>query len=129
MKRLITLFLIGIVFTTSIWSKTLVAFFSQTGRTRTIAERTAKLLNADLFEIVPEKPYVSAELSLENLKSRAKLEAGDPKSRPSIKNKIDISEYSTVILAYPIWFESAPKIMFTFVEENDLSGKTTNPPV
>lgn len=30
---------------------------------------------------------------------------------------------TTVVLAFPIWWNSAPKIMWTFVEQNDLSGK------
>ena len=127
MKKLIMVALLGVLFLTSIWSKTLVAFFSQSGKTKTLAERTAAILKADLHEIIPAKPYLNGELPMENLKSRAKLEAGDPKSRPTIKNRIDISSYDTLVLAYPIWHKSAPKIIYTFVEENDLSGKTVIP--
>ena len=127
MKKLIALVLIGAVFLPAIWSKTLVAYFSQSGTTRELAKKTAALLNADLHEIIPANPYLDEQLSMENLRSRAKLESGDPKNRPSIKNEIDVSPYDTIILAYPIWFKDAPRILYTFVEENDLSGKTVVP--
>lgn len=35
--------------------------------------------------------------------------------------------YSTVVIAYPIWHGQAPKIIYTFLESYDLSGKTIIP--
>ena len=37
--------------------KVLVAYFSHSGNTRAVAERIAAATGADLFEIVPQKPY------------------------------------------------------------------------
>ena len=50
-------------------------------------------------------------------------ENNDNKSRPAIANSIDLSGYGNVIIAYPIWWGLAPKIVYTFVEQNDLNGK------
>ncbi len=100
-----------------------VCYFSCTGNTKALAETTAKALNADLFEIVPEVPYTSADLNWHDSKSRTSKEANDNSIRPAIKTKPELANYDTVILAFPIWWYTAPKIMWTFVEQNDLSGK------
>ncbi len=43
--------------------------------------------------------------------------------RPAIR-EIDISEYDKIILSYPIWWGTVPAPVATFLENNDLSGKT-----
>ncbi len=118
---------------TSTYAKTVVCYFSCTGNTKALAQTTAKALDADLFEIVPEVPYTSADIDWHDSKSRSSKESNDSKSRPAIKTlkqvqgsarSFDLSKYDTVVLAFPIWWYTAPKIMWTFVEQNDLSGKT-----
>ncbi len=124
MKKSIIALLIGGLLMTSTYAKTVVCYFSCTGNTKSLAQTTAKVLNADLFEIVPEVPYTSADLDWHDSKSRTTKESNDLKSRPAIKSKINLSKYDTVVLAFPIYWYTAPKIMWTFVEQNDLSGKT-----
>lgn len=124
MKKTFLTLLIGGLLMTSTYAKSIVCYFSCTGNTKALAETTAKALNADLFEIVPEVPYTSADLNWHDSKSRTSKEANDDKIRPAIKSKIDLSKYDTVVLAFPIYWYTAPKIMWTFVEQNDLSGKT-----
>lgn len=104
-------------------AKTAVVYFSATGTTKKMAEITAKAISADLFEIVPTQAYTSADLDWHDKKSRSTIESNDPKSRPAIKNKIDLASYDTVILAYPIWWGLAPKIMYTFVESQSFEKK------
>lgn len=123
MKKTFLTLLIGGLLMTSTYAKSVVCYFSCTGNTKALAETTAKALNADLFEIVPEVPYTSADIDWHDSKSRSSKESNDSKSRPAIKSKIDLSKYDTVVLAFPIWWNSAPKIMWTFVEQNNLSGK------
>lgn len=123
MKKSILTLLLGGLLMTSTYAKSVVCYFSCTGNTKALAETTAKALNADLFEIVPEVPYTSADLDWHDGKSRTSKEANDAKSRPAIKSKVDLSKYDTVVLAFPIYWYTAPKIMWTFVEQNDLSGK------
>lgn len=123
MKKFILSLLIGGLLMTSTYAKTIVCYFSCTGNTKALAQTTAKALDADIFEIVPEDPYTDADLDWHDSKSRTSKEANDAKSRPSIKTKVDLSKYDTVVLAFPIYWGTAPKIMWTFVEQNDLSGK------
>lgn len=104
-------------------ARTAVVYFSATGTTRQMAEKAAKAINGDLFEIVPEKAYTAADLDWHDKKSRSTIESNDPKSRPALKNKIDVKDYDTVVLAYPIWWGYAPKIVYTFVESQSFEKK------
>ena len=98
-------------------------YFSATGTTERMAKNAAQAMGADLFEIEPVHKYTDADLIWHNKKSLTTIECIDPKSRPLIANKIDISGYDTVILCYPIWWTYAPKIVYTFVERQNWSGK------
>lgn len=121
-KLLLTLFLGGFLMTTA-EAKTLVAYFSATGNTRALATTTAKALGAELFEIVPAEKYTDADLDWNDKKSRSTVECNNPSSRPAIRNKTDISAYDTVVVAFPIWWYNAPKIIYTFMESYDFSKK------
>lgn len=108
--------------------KTLVAYFSATGTTKRLAERVAKAAGADLFEIVPEVPYTSADLDWTNKKSRSTVEMQDASSRPVVASHVaDMAAYDTVFVGFPIWWYVAPTIVNTFLEAYDLSGKTIVP--
>ena len=107
--------------------KTLVAYFSATGTTKAAAQRLAKELNADLYEITPEVPYTDADLNWRDKNSRSTLEMKDKSSRPAIKGRCDnIAEYDVVWIGFPVWWYTAPTIVNTFIEAHDLSGKTLN---
>jgi len=106
----------------------LVAYFSATSRTKGIAEHLADGLNADLYEIVPEDPYTDADLNYNDNNSRTTIEMNDESSRPAINGTVDnMDQYDVVFIGYPIWWGKAPKIMRTFVESYDFSGKTVIP--
>ena len=106
----------------------LVAYFSATGNTKSVAETLATAINADLFEIVPEQLYTSDDLNWQNDKSRSSIEMGDKASRPKIASKIDnISQYKIVFVGSPIWWGREPSIIDTFIESYDFAGKTVIP--
>lgn len=108
--------------------KILVAYFSATGNTKSVASTLANVINADLFEIIPEQPYTSEDLNWHNDKSRSSVEMGDKSSRPAIASKIeDISQYKIVFVGSPIWWGREPSIMDTFIESYDFAGKTVIP--
>ncbi len=108
--------------------KTLVAYFSASGKTKAVAETAAKALGADLFEIAPQQPYTEADLDYKDETSRSSVEMKDPGSRPAMKAKVEnMEQYDTVLIGYPIWWGEAPHIVYTFVENNDLSGKKVLP--
>lgn len=105
-------------------SKTLVAYFSASGVTKSVAERLAKTAGADLFEIEPAKPYTAADLNWNDKNSRSTLEANDPTCRPAIASKpLELDEYSAVFLGFPIWWYVAPAIIKTFLESQSFAGK------
>lgn len=111
-------------------SKVLVAYFSATGTTKKAAEQLAEVTNADLFEIVPEQLYSEADLDWHNDKSRSSVEMKDLSSRPAVKNggKVDnIDQYEMVYIGFPIWWYTAPTIVNTFIEANNLEGKVIKP--
>lgn len=106
----------------------LVAYFSATGNTKTVAEQIADVTGGELYEIEPAEPYTSKDLDYNNDDCRANLEMNDDTARPEIAGTIEnIEQYDTIYLGYPIWWGNAPRIMNTFVETYDLSGKTVVP--
>lgn len=113
---------------TNTGNKILVAYFSATGTTRTLAEYAANSLDADLYEIVPEVPYTADDLNYNNSASRANREQNDSSARPAISGSVEnMEDYNVVLLGYPIWHGQAPKIIHTFLESYDFSGKTVVP--
>ncbi len=108
-------------------TKTLVVYFSCTGTTKPLAEYAAEIMGADLYEIVPENPYTEADLAYYT-NGRADQEQNDPNARPGISGSVEnIEDYDTVILGYPIWHGQAPRIISTFLESYDFTGKTIVP--
>ena len=106
-------------------SKELVAYFSCTGTTRKVSENLAEVIGGDLYEISPLKPYTSEDLNWRNKNSRTSLEMSNDDSRPEINGKVsNMEEYDTVFVGFPIWWYTAPKIIHTFLESYDFSGKT-----
>ena len=104
--------------------KTLVAYFSASGITASVAKEVASAANADLYEIKPAVRYTSADLNWMDKKSRSSVEMSNPASRPVIvKDLPDLSQYDTVIIGFPIWWYVAPTIINTFLESGDFSGK------
>lgn len=109
-------------------SKVLVAYFSATGTTQGVAEHIANGLNADIYEIVPEDPYTDADLDYNDNNSRTTIEMNDPDARPAISGSVEnMEQYDIVFIGYPIWWGEAPRIVSTFVESYDFSGKTIVP--
>ena len=105
--------------------KVLVAYFSTTGHTKTIAEYLQTALDADLYEIVPQEPYTDADLDYNTDGCRANREQNDDSARPAISGGVeDMAGYDVVFIGYPIWWGQAPKIVYTFLESYDFSGKT-----
>jgi len=105
-------------------NKTLICYFSASGTTKKVAERLSSLINSDLFEIEPKELYTKEDLDWMDKKSRTTLEMANKSSRPAIKNKVpNINEYNKVIIGFPVWWYTAPTIINTFIEENDLTDK------
>ncbi len=106
----------------------LVVYFSATGTTEGVAEYIANGLGADIYEIIPEDSYTDADLNYNDNDSRSTIEMNDPDFRPAISGSVDnMEQYDTVFIGYPIWWGEAPRIVSTFMESYDFSGKTIVP--
>ena len=112
----------------SVGKEALVVYFSCTGNTKALAQSMAEVAKADIFEIQPVQPYTAEDLNYNDETTRATVEQKNEAARSEIKNRIEnFGQYKTVIIAYPIWWGLAPRIMDTFVESYDFSGKTVLP--
>lgn len=108
--------------------KILVAVFSASGVTKRVGEEIARISGGDFFEIMPKEVYTSDDLNWTNKKSRSSVEMDDPSVRPEIANAVpNMDAYDAVIVGFPIWWGVAPRIIETFLESYDFSGKTIIP--
>lgn len=104
-------------------NKTLITYFSCSFNTRNVALKLKEILKGDIFEIEPSIPYTIADLNWENENSRSSIEMKNASARPDIKNKINIADYETIYLGFPIWWYTAPRIINTFLESYDFTNK------
>lgn len=108
--------------------KILVAYFSASGETKKLAKTIAGVTGGDLFEIAPQVPYTAADLDWMDAGSRSTVEMKDKKSRPAIAGQVqDMGQYETVFVGFPIWWYQAPRIIETFLESYDFTGKKVVP--
>ena len=113
---------------TAAHKEVLVVYFSATGTTKGVAERIAKITDADIYEIVPAEPYSDADLNWNDKNSRTTHEQNDKSSRPEIAgDKISLEGYTTIYIGFPIWWGEEPRIMDTFAESYDFTGITLIP--
>ena len=117
-------------------SDILVVYFSRTGEqyevgvidkgnTAIVADMIVEATGADAFEILPAEDYYP--LTYDELTDVAQQELRD-NARPEIAGEIpDLSQYNTIFIGAPVWWGDWPMIMYTFFENNDLSGKQLVP--
>ena len=134
-----------------------VFYFSVTGNTKVVAEKIASIFDTDANEIIPEVPYTKDDILFEKEDSRAALEDkidvfNDSEESvdeyetsegiiietteantdditvkmPKIKN-LNVKKYEIIFLGFPIWYDDAPKVIYTFLQNKDLKNKTIIP--
>ena len=108
--------------------KALIAYFSASGTTARVAREMADTTGADLYEIRPAQPYTEADLDWTNEKSRSTVEMNDRSCRPALAETVpDMSQYDIILVGFPIWWYVEPRIVDTFLDACDLSGKLVIP--
>lgn len=109
--------------------KVLVAYFSATGNTQRVARLVAESAGGTLYEITPVEQYTGEDLDWHDNNSRSSVEMNNEKARPAIENDLPgtVADYDVVYLGYPIWWNQAPRVINTFLETYDFSGKTIIP--
>lgn len=111
-------------------SKVLVAYFSATGNTESVAKEIADTTGGDLFEITPQNPYTDDDLNWSNRNSRVVQEYENESQRETelVQTTVDNwDDYDTVFVGYPIWWGQAAWPINDFITSNDFSGKTVIP--
>ena len=105
--------------------KTLIAYFSATGTTEAVARNLAAVTGGTLYEIKPKVKYTAADLDWTVKTSRSTVEMNDRKFRPAMINDLqDAASYDVIYIGFPVWWDTAPTIINTFLESYDFSGKT-----
>lgn len=108
-------------------SKTLVVYYSATGRTERVAKVIAKERQADIVKLVPSPDYTEADLDYNNTTSRVSREHDDAVLREKIQLEKAVpdnwSSYDTILIGYPIWWGIAAWPVDVFVKANDFTGK------
>lgn len=105
-----------------------VIYFSNTGHTRSVAEKVASATGAMLIELKAQQPYTAADLDWQDTTSRSTLETKDETSRPAFQpltltEKTLIQQADVVYLGSPLWWGYVPHIVNTLVETGMLRGK------
>lgn len=98
----------------------LVAYFSYSGTTQSVAEQLSSRIGADLFEIAPAEEYSSLYL-----RSNREIRRGE---RPELSDAVEnMEEYDIVFIGYPVWFHATPAPVNSFLESYDLTDKLIIP--
>lgn len=107
----------------------LVAYYSATGNTESIASAIAEHLGADTFAITPVQPYTSADLDYNDPDSRTSQERANSDRAIKLEQVTPdgFDAYDTVLVGYPIWWGDASWVVDGFVSGNDFTGKTVIP--
>ena len=104
--------------------KILIAYYSWSGHTKKVAEAIHNEIGGDLFEIQPATAYSD---DYKTVVDQAKKEINEG-YRPALKNNVaNIAQYDIVFIGSPNWWGTIAPVVSTFVEQNDLSGKTVVP--
>lgn len=104
--------------------KILIAYFSRTGTTQTVAKEIEQLTGGTLQKIETATPYPEDYDDCTQIAKREKEE----KARPKLSTQVEhMEQFDVVFLGYPIWWGTAPMAVFTFLQSYDLSGKTVVP--
>ncbi|NDZ18728.1 flavodoxin [Variovorax sp. WS11] len=104
--------------------RTLVAYFSRSGNTRVVAGLIQRGRGTDLFEIRPAIPYPEDYLKTVEQARNERDSGYEPALEARVSNMAD---YDTVFLGFPIWGETTPPPIRSFLSAHDLSGRTLIP--
>ena len=103
--------------------KVLICYFSASGTTKRVANSIASSINGDLFEIEPKEKYTDEDLNWMNKRSRSSIEMNENIKPEIVIKDINLDDYETVLLGFPIWWYKEPTIIDKFLDEYDMNGK------
>ena len=104
--------------------KTAVVFFSRSGVTRSLVEKFPLEEGDRTIELIPSDPYPKSYFKT---LARAKVEIEGNADVGLENGKQDLGLYDRILIGFPIWFWTCPKIIKSFLVANDLRGMTIYP--
>ena len=87
------------------------------GNNEILAKEIVRTKNADEFKIVPVNPYPADYQSCVEVATKER----DENARPEYVGDVDLLEYDTIYLGYPIWWGDIPMIVYNFLESLSIS--------
>jgi len=102
-------------------NKTLVLYYSQTGATKSVAEELQSQLGADIACIEAVEPY-DTDYAATVARWRQEREEGIKIAIQPLT--VNLDQYDTIILGFPIWGGTFASPMATFLADNSMVGKT-----
>lgn len=102
----------------------MIAYYSWSGNTETLANTIQEKTGGDLVRIEPEDSYPD---SYDELVERAIHDQRNMENLQIVQNVEHMEDYDIVFIGYPIWFDTAPAVVQVFLDTYDFSGKTVLP--
>ena len=127
MKKITTVFLMMMATVVGADAKNLTVYFSVSGNTERLANAIHGAAGGDIVKITPVNAYPADDYHNSDFTAMAQREKNE-NARPEIADiKVNLADYDTVFVGYPIWWGSMPMVVYTFFDKYDLSGKTIAP--
>lgn len=104
--------------------KILVAYFSYSGNTKSIAEKIHEETGGDIFRIETAQSY---PLNYDETAYGIAKEQHEKKIMPELKEYKNVSKYDVIFIGTPVWwYEIAPAVK-TFLTNNSFNNKIIVP--
>ncbi|MFJ5478940.1 flavodoxin [Pectobacterium carotovorum] len=94
------------------------------GSTQYIAQIIQQQTGGELFRIETVTPYPVQHDPLLQYAEKEQKENVRPVMKAKVQN---LKDYDTVFIGYPIWWYKMPMVLYSFLEQHDLQGKTIIP--
>ncbi|TKY80722.1 flavodoxin [Pectobacterium polonicum] len=94
------------------------------GSTQYIAQIIQQQTGGELFRIETVTPYPVQHDSLLQYAEKEQKENARPVMKAKVQN---LTDYDTVFIGYPIWWYKMSMVLYSFLEQHDLQGKTIIP--
>ncbi|WP_125713933.1 flavodoxin [Companilactobacillus kedongensis] len=103
--------------------KSIVVYFTQSGTTKAAAKKIAAKTDSKIEEMTTKDSYPD---NFDDLVAKAKDQI-DNNEHPEIKEDFDFTDYETIYLGFPVWYQQPPMVVHSFFDKFDLSNKNIVP--
>ncbi len=94
------------------------------GTTEFLARMIQANVGGEIHLIQTKEKY---PVDFDELRDQNHAEMNEEYLPPLLESNLDVSQYDTVFIGYPVWATDVPQAVLSFLNEYDLSGKTVIP--